>query len=85
MPNISDIATKHRPDLSKYEDLYKHFHANPELSNQEKETSARCVSEHNSISSDFEIKTGVGGHGIAAILRNGPGTTVLLRADFGEF
>lgn len=82
MPNISDLADKHRPDLSKYEDLYKHFHAHPELSNQEKETAARCVSELQSISSDFEIKTGVGGHGIAATLRNGSGPVVLLRADF---
>lgn len=82
MPNISELATKHRPELTKYEDLYKHFHANPELSNQEKETAARCVSELKSISSDFEIKTGIGGHGIAAILRNGSGKIVLLRADF---
>lgn len=83
MPNISEIATKHRPELNKYEDLYKHFHANPELSNQEKETAARCVSELRAISGDFDIKTGIGGHGIAAILRNGDkGPTVLLRADF---
>jgi amidohydrolase len=83
MPNISEIATKHRPELNKYEDLYKHFHANPELSNQEKETAARCVSELRAISGDFDIKTGIGGHGIAAILRNGgKGPTVLLRADF---
>jgi amidohydrolase len=82
MPNISEIATKHRPELNKYEDLYKHFHANPELSNQEKETAARCVSELRAISSDFDIKTGIGGHGIAALLHNGSGPTVLLRADF---
>ena len=82
MPNISDIATKHRPDLSKYEDLYKHFHANPELSNQEKDTAARCVSELRAISTDFDIKTNIGGHGIAALLHNGSGPTVLLRADF---
>jgi metal-dependent amidase/aminoacylase/carboxypeptidase family protein len=82
MSTISSITSKHRPDLAKYEDLYKYFHANPELSNQEKETAARCVSELKSISSDFDIKTNIGGHGLAAILRNGPGATVLLRADF---
>jgi amidohydrolase len=82
MPNISEIATKHRPELNKYEELYKYFHANPELSNQEKETAARCVSELRAISSDFDIKIGIGGHGIAALLSNGSGPTVLLRADF---
>ena len=82
MPNISELATKHRPELTKYEDLYKHFHANPELSNQEKDTAARCVSELRAISTDFDIKTNIGGHGIAALLHNGSGPTVLLRADF---
>lgn len=82
MSNLSELASKHRPDLSKYEDLYKHFHTHPELSNQEKETAARCVSELQSISGEFDIKTGVGGHGIAAILCNGSGPVVLLRADF---
>ncbi|KAM0718210.1 hypothetical protein Q7P37_006542 [Cladosporium fusiforme] len=82
MASISQIATKHRPDLDKYEALYKHFHANPELSNQEKETAARCVSELQAISSDFDIRTNIGGHGLAAILTNGSGPTVLLRADF---
>lgn len=82
MPSISEIANKHRPDLSKYESLYKHFHANPELSNQEKETAARCFAELESISPDFNIKPSIGGHGLAATLANGRGPTVLLRADF---
>jgi metal-dependent amidase/aminoacylase/carboxypeptidase family protein len=56
IPKTSDIATEHRPNLSKYEDLYKHFRANPELSNQEKDTAARCVSELKSIASGFDIE-----------------------------
>jgi amidohydrolase len=82
MPTISELATSYRPSLTKYEHLYKHFHANPELSNQEEATAARCVSELQTISPDFDIKPNIGGHGIAAILFNGPGSTVLLRADF---
>jgi amidohydrolase len=80
---ISEIVQKHRPDLSGYEALYKHFHSNPELSNQEKETAA-TVAAHlkNKISADFDIRTGIGGTGIAALLFNGSGPTVLLRADF---
>lgn len=82
MATISDLANKHRPDLDKYTTLYKHFHANPELSNQEKETAARIASELRSISPDFDIRINIGGHGLAAILTNGSGSTVLLRADF---
>ena len=82
MSNISSLVEKHRPELDKYEELYKHFHANPELSNQEKETAARCVEELKKISGDFDCRTGIGGHGIAALLKNGEGPTILLRADF---
>ena len=81
MASLSEIINKHRPDLAPLESLYKHFHANPELSNQEKETAATVVAQLRSISPDFEIKEGIGGHGLVAILPNGPGTTVLLRAD----
>lgn len=83
MPSISELITQHRPDLSSYEDLYKHFHANPELSNQEKETAAKIASHlRDNISSDFDIRTGIGGHGVAALLYNRDGPTILLRADF---
>ncbi|MEZ5920407.1 MAG: amidohydrolase [Parvularculaceae bacterium] len=39
-------------------DLYKHFHENPELSFEEKESSARMASELKSLG--FEVTTGVG-------------------------
>lgn len=83
MAAIHDAIEKHRPDLSSYQDLYKHFHANPELSNQEKETAA-TIAKHlkDEISSDFDVRTGIGGTGIAALFFNGEGPTVLLRADF---
>ena len=83
MPSITDLISKHRPNLSSYEDLYKHFHSHPELSNQEKETAA-TIAEHlrSKVSSDFDIRTNIGGHGIAALLFNGDGPTILLRADF---
>ena len=77
------LTVDHRPKLEPYESLYKHFHANPELSNQEKETAAAIVSHlHDKISSDFDIRPNIGGHGIAALFHNGDGPTVLLRADF---
>ena len=82
MPSITDLITQHRPNLSTYEDLYKHFHAHPELSNQEKETARKICDYLRSISSDFDIRPNIGGHGIAALLFNGSGPTILLRADF---
>ncbi|KAK0907661.1 hypothetical protein LTR02_005374 [Friedmanniomyces endolithicus] len=83
MAAIHALVEQHRPDLSPYQALYKHFHANPELSNQEHETAA-TIAKHltSTISPDFDVRTGIGGTGIAALLSNGSGPTVLLRADF---
>lgn len=82
-PTISELVSQHRPELSSYEELYKHFHANPELSNQEHETAAAIVKHlKEKISTDFDIRPGIGGTGIAALLWNGEGPTILLRADF---
>ena len=79
--SLTAILDKHRPDPAPYEDLYRYLHANPELSTQEKET-AQFISEHLSkLSSDLDIRKDIGGHGLVAILKNGPGKTVLLRAD----
>ncbi|TKA23702.1 hypothetical protein B0A50_06538 [Salinomyces thailandicus] len=83
MATITQLVQTHRPNLSPYQDLYKHFHANPELSNQESETAA-AIAAHlkDKISKDFDIRPNIGGHGLAALYANGPGPTVLLRADF---
>jgi metal-dependent amidase/aminoacylase/carboxypeptidase family protein len=81
MPNVCAIIDKHRPDIEPLQQLYKHFHQNPELSNQEKETSASIFNELSDLKS-FHIKSNIGGYGIAAVLSNGSGPTVLLRADF---
>lgn len=67
-------------DFSHYEELYKTFHQNPELSRQENFTSAKIASELSTIGA-FEIITGIGGYGLVGMLKNGPGKTVLLRAD----
>lgn len=68
------------PDLSHYESLYKHFHANPELSQQEYET-AKTVEKHLRDLKSYDVHTGIGGTGLVGVLKNGPGKTVLLRAD----
>jgi metal-dependent amidase/aminoacylase/carboxypeptidase family protein len=78
---FTSLLSSHRPNLSPYEALYKHFHANPELSDQEVETAALITSELRKLSPDLDIRTGIGGHGLVAILENGPGPVVMLRAD----
>ncbi|KAJ6108662.1 hypothetical protein N7523_009985 [Penicillium sp. IBT 18751x] len=68
------------PDWAFYEDLYKYFHLYPELSRQEKSTSER-VAAHLAQLGVFHIQTNIGGYGLAGVYQNGPGKTVLLRAD----
>lgn len=81
MSRINALIEEFRPDLVRYENLYKKLHANPELSHQEVETAALVVQHLTGLNVDLDIRTGIGGHGLIAILRNGPGPTVLLRAD----
>ena len=59
--------------------LFDHFHRNPELSGREVQTSARMAQELRALG--YEVTTGVGGTGVVAVLRNGTGPTVLIRAD----
>ncbi len=59
--------------------LYQHFHRNPELSFQEKETGERLAAELKTLG--FEVTTKVGGHGVVALLKNGDGPTVMIRTD----
>ncbi len=59
--------------------LYLDLHRNPELSLHEQQTSAKLAERVKAMG--YEVTTGVGGYGIVAILRNGPGPTVLLRTD----
>ena len=59
--------------------LFEHFHRNPELSLIEHATAERMASELRA--SGFEVTEGVGGTGVVAIMRNGEGPVVMMRAD----
>ena len=61
------------------EEMYLHFHRNPELSNLESATAKRLAGEIRALG--YEVTEGVGGTGIVAVLKNGPGPTVMIRAD----
>jgi amidohydrolase len=61
------------------EDFYRDLHAHPELSHQETRTAAKVADRLRA--AQCEVHAGVGGTGVVAIVRNGEGPAVLLRAD----
>lgn len=75
-PAVADRAKKEAANLL---DFYKDLHANPELSFHEVKTAAKVAAELRKLG--FEVTEKVGGHGVVGVLKNGPGKTVLVRAD----
>ncbi|MFE9583049.1 amidohydrolase [Nocardia sp. NPDC006044] len=69
------------PLLPNLADFYRDVHQHPELSSQEHRTAEAVAREVKALGA-YEVTTGVGGTGVVAVLDNGPGPTVLLRADF---
>jgi amidohydrolase len=59
--------------------LYKHLHQNPELSLQEKETSARVAKELKALG--YTVTENIGGYGVIGVFENGPGPVLLIRSD----
>jgi hippurate hydrolase len=59
--------------------LYQHIHSNPELSLLEVQTAARLAGEVRKLG--YEVTEKVGGNGVVAVLKNGPGPVVLIRTD----
>jgi hippurate hydrolase len=68
-----------RRDLPSLLEIYRDFHANPELSMQETRSAGILAAEARRLG--FEVTTGVGRTGVVAVLRNGPGPTLMIRAD----
>ena len=60
-------------------ELYQWFHKHPELSNYEEQTAVKLAGLWKE--AGFDVTTGVGGHGIVGVLKNGPGPTLMLRTD----
>jgi hippurate hydrolase len=73
------VQARVQPECASLLELYKGLHATPELSLHEEKTVARLAGELRK--AGFEVTTGVGHHGVVAVLRNGTGPTVLVRAD----
>nr|WP_145492198.1 MULTISPECIES: amidohydrolase [Streptomyces] len=72
LPGLADLLA---PTAEFYLDLHRH----PELSGAEARTAARFADR---LEADgYRVLRGIGGHGVAAELRNGEGPAVLLRAE----
>ena len=82
-PSAKDRAALVEPILAKelpaLVELYKHLHTHPELSLQEVQTAARLAGELRK--AGYDVTEKVGGTGVVAVLKNGPGPTVLVRTD----
>jgi amidohydrolase len=79
-PGVKEILSPGiESQLPYLERLYRHLHQHPELSGMEEETAGTLGGELES--AGFEVTRHVGGHGLVAILRNGMGPVVLVRAD----
>jgi amidohydrolase len=66
-------------DYPAIETLYRDLHQHPELAFNEHETAAKLAARAKELG--FDVTTGVGGTGVVALLRNGPGPTVMLRTE----
>lgn len=73
---LRDAVTAEMPKLV---ELYRDLHANPELSFQEVETAKKLAARARALG--FAVTEGVGKTGVVAVMKNGPGPVVMLRAD----
>ncbi|WP_430429820.1 amidohydrolase [Parasphingorhabdus sp.] len=76
----TDLSTAIAADYDqKLEALFLDFHRNPELSYKETRTAAIMAKEWRA--SGFTVTEAVGGTGVVAVMKNGDGPTLMLRAD----
>jgi len=66
-------------DMPQLLELYRDLHANPELSFQETRSASKLAAEMRKLG--FEVTEKVGRTGVVAVMKNGPGPTLMLRAD----
>jgi amidohydrolase len=74
-----DAATWAKAHQSELVELYRHFHAHPELSFDEYETGARVAKELRA--AGVEVTEKVAKTGIVGVLKNGDGPIVMIRTD----
>jgi amidohydrolase len=75
----ASLAESIHGDMPQLMALYRDLHANPELSMQEVRTPALMAPKMRELG--FEVTEHVGKTGLVAVMRNGPGPVLLIRAD----
>jgi amidohydrolase len=68
-----------KADMPQLMELYRDIHAHPELSMQEVRTPALLAPQMRKLG--YEVTEHVGKTGIVAVMKNGPGPVLLIRAD----
>jgi len=82
-----DLDQRVGKEIDSLTTTYKHIHQNPELSTEEKETSALLANELRQLG--FAVSERVGqydspgkvSYGVVGVLKNGPGPTVMVRTE----
>ncbi|WP_435417754.1 amidohydrolase [Parerythrobacter aurantius] len=77
--SADDLRADVAQDMPRLMEIYRDLHANPELSFEEVRTAAKLAAIARELG--FEVTEGVGKTGVVAVMRNGDGPTVMLRAD----
>jgi hippurate hydrolase len=77
--NAAELKDAIGADMPQLMTLYRDLHANPELSMQEVRTPAKLAAEMRKLG--FQVTEKVGKTGVVAVMKNGPGPVLLLRAD----
>jgi len=78
-PLPAPIAAQLAADYPAIDTLYQDLHRNPELGFAERQTAAKLAERAKALG--FDVTTGVGGTGVVAIMKNGPGPVVMLRTE----
>ena len=78
-PAPAALADDIRADMPGLMAVYRDLHANPELSMQEARTPAKLAAEARKLG--FTVTEKVGKTGVVAVMRNGPGPVLMIRAD----
>ncbi|SCW41190.1 hippurate hydrolase [Sphingobium faniae] len=78
-PPQSALGAAIAGDMDGLMTLYRDLHANPELSGQETATAAKLARRLKAMK--FDVTDKVGGTGVVAVMKNGSGPVLLIRAD----
>ncbi|WP_242446016.1 amidohydrolase [Sphingopyxis lindanitolerans] len=74
-----DLSAEVQGQMPSLMTIYKDLHANPELSFMEVRSAGILATEARKLG--FQVTEKVGGTGVVAVMKNGPGPVVLIRAD----